>query len=739
MLKQIIHNRVLLKKNHNLIDAVCKFNYLEYMTKEQFCDAVISILAGSGGSLNLNEISKRLSVRSDSPEYDILKDALELLISQNLINKSPRRRYSLQGFATSGIIGILRMEKDFGYVETENPEYPLIFINNQYLHTALDGDTVRVKLILQKKKKKLLGEIVEVINRNTTEIAGTIDFDGHFYFLIPDQKNLKIDFLVPTSELYGARHGDKVIAEFLRWDNPNKNPKAKVKEIIGRAGDPVVEYETIIKEFKLPTAFPKQVESEVKSIKIPPNRKIPGRIDLRNDLIITIDPATAKDFDDAVSLVRLENGNYKLGVHIADVSHYVVENSAIDMEAALRGNSVYLVDRVIPMLPERLSNEICSLNPDEPRYTFTVFMELDDNCNVVDYTITPSMIRSKRRYSYDEVQDIIDTKTGDNADLIFELNRLTMRIRNARIAAGSINYDTSEIKYVLNDEKFPVDVEVRKTNEATLLIEECMLLANKTVAKHVKVLTEQFKLPKPLPFLYRIHDEPKQDSLIEAMEFIKTLGYRTSKKNITPNDINELLARVKYNPENAIINQVLIRAMSKAVYSAVNIGHYGLGFSDYTHFTSPIRRYPDLIVHRLLKEYAQGKPIAKRLKELDSMVVEVGQHSSDTERAAMEAERASTRLASTIFASTAIGSVFSGRITGVVPYGVFVQLDELYCEGLLHTRDMADDYYSFDAKKLRITGRKTKKTYTLGSQVRVRIAKVNIEKRQIDLVMVSGE
>ncbi len=709
------------------------------MTKEQFCDAVISILAGSGGSLNLNEISKRLSVRSDSPEYDILKDALELLISQNLINKSPRRRYSLQGFATSGIIGILRMEKDFGYVETENPEYPLIFINNQYLHTALDGDTVRVKLILQKKKKKLLGEIVEVINRNTTEIAGTIDFDGHFYFLIPDQKNLKIDFLVPTSELYGARHGDKVIAEFLRWDNPNKNPKAKVKEIIGRAGDPVVEYETIIKEFKLPTAFPKQVESEVKSIKIPPNRKIPGRIDLRNDLIITIDPATAKDFDDAVSLVRLENGNYKLGVHIADVSHYVVENSAIDMEAALRGNSVYLVDRVIPMLPERLSNEICSLNPDEPRYTFTVFMELDDNCNVVDYTITPSMIRSKRRYSYDEVQDIIDTKTGDNADLIFELNRLTMRIRNARIAAGSINYDTSEIKYVLNDEKFPVDVEVRKTNEATLLIEECMLLANKTVAKHVKVLTEQFKLPKPLPFLYRIHDEPKQDSLIEAMEFIKTLGYRTSKKNITPNDINELLARVKYNPENAIINQVLIRAMSKAVYSAVNIGHYGLGFSDYTHFTSPIRRYPDLIVHRLLKEYAQGKPIAKRLKELDSMVVEVGQHSSDTERAAMEAERASTRLASTIFASTAIGSVFSGRITGVVPYGVFVQLDELYCEGLLHTRDMADDYYSFDAKKLRITGRKTKKTYTLGSQVRVRIAKVNIEKRQIDLVMVSGE
>ena len=712
------------------------------MTKEQFCDEILDILAKSDGSLKLLDISKKIGVKSTSDEYETLKEALELLVEQKLIIKSARRVYSLaDNTAPDGIIGVLTIDDIGSYVTTNEPDYPIIFISDRFLHTGLDGDTVRVKLVLQdKQKRKIRGEIVEVVSRNNLEITGTIEFDEHFYFLVPEQKNIKVDSLIPTKELSGARHGDKVIAEFIKWNEPTKNPQARVKEIIGRSGDPIVEYEAIIKEFNIPTNFPKEVINESKSVKKPANRKYSGRLDLRNELIITIDPATAKDFDDAISFKKLENGNYQLGVHIADVSHYVLENSAIDKEAAKRGNSIYLVDRVIPMLPEELSNIVCSLNPNEVRFTYSVIMELDStNYDVVDYQITPSVIKSKRRYSYEEVQDILDTSQGDNAEFLVELNKLTSKIRSIRFQEGSINYDTREIKYILNDEKFPIDVEVHQTTESNSLIEECMLLANKTVSKHIKKLSKEFEAPTPLPFIYRIHDKPKQDALLEALEFIKTLGYKISKKQISPDDINNLLQKVKYKPENIIINQVLIRSMAKAVYSDVNIGHYGLGFTDYTHFTSPIRRYPDLIVHRLLKEYSNGKPSNKRLKELAGIVRTTSEHSSDMERLATEAERASNKLAGTIYASAAVGKVFSGSISGVVQYGLFVLLDEIYCEGLLHTRDMIDDYYQFDANKLRIVGKRTKRIFTLGSQIRVRIAKVNIEKRQIDLVMVEGE
>jgi ribonuclease R len=710
------------------------------MTKEQICDEVISLLNESGGSLRLLDISKSLKIKSDSKEYEKLVEALELMVEQEVVEKNSRRRYSLRGFSSnSGIVGTLRMVDKSGIVETNDAEYPTIVIQSKFLHTALDGDDVRVKLILQNKKNKIRGEIVEVINRNTANITGTVDFDGNFYFLIPDQKNLKIDFLIPTNSLAGARHGDKVNAEFIRWDNPNKNPQVKIKEIIGRAGDPVVEYETIMKEFNLPYEFPKEVLNEIKSIKPPTNRKVAGRLDLRKETIITIDPTTAKDFDDAVSLKKLDNGNYLLGVHIADVTHYVLENSALDKEALKRGNSVYLVDRVVSMLPEELSNFVCSLNPNEPRFTFTVLMEIDSKMDVVDYKITPAIINSKRRFSYDEVQDIIDTESGDYAELVLDLAALTKKIRAKRITDGSINFDTKEVKYILNEDKFPVDVEIHKTTESTALIEECMLLANKTVALHLKKLSTVYKTSTPLPFLYRIHDEPKPDGLIEALDFIRSLGYRVNKKRIEPADINEILQRVRYHPENAVINQVIIRAMAKAVYSSANIGHYGLGFSDYSHFTSPIRRYPDLMVHRLLKEYSEGKPDTKRLKKLRELATVVASHTSATERQAMEAERESTKLASVIFASTMVGEVFDGTISGVVQYGVFVVVDTIYCEGLLHTRDMKHDYYSFDAKRLRITGRRTNRSYALGSKVRVQIIKANIEKRQIDLMLIEEE
>ena len=707
------------------------------MTKEQLCDKILKVFVNSDISINLLDISKQLSIKSNSAEYEKLKEALALLVEQGVLDKSSRRRYSLVSRARFGALkGIVNIENDFAYVVTDDASYPIVYVPNNFLNTALNGDLVLVKLILQgKKKKKVRGEIIEVLERHNLEITGTIEFDGYFYFLRPEQKSFKLDFLIPAKELHGARAGDKVIAEFIRWDDPAKNPQAKVKEIIGQAGDPAVEYESIIKEFKLPLDFPKEVKNEAQSIKKPVNRKYAGRLDLRNQLIITIDPATAKDFDDAVSLEKLENGNYLLGVHIADVSHYVKENSALDKEAFKRGNSIYLVDRVIPMLPEEISNVVCSLNPGETRFTFTVQIELDGSCKIVNYVITPSIIKSKRRYNYEEVQDIIDAERGDNAELIIELNKLATKLRKQRFLQGGINYDTQEIKYILDDNKIPVDVELNRTTEATSLIEECMLLANKVVATHVKKITAEFNLPTPIPFIYRIHDEPQQENLMVALEFIKNIGYKVNKKNITPHDINELLQKVKYKPENEIVNKVLIRAMSKAVYSDVNIGHYGLGFADYTHFTSPIRRYPDLMVHRLLKEYSLGKPDNDRLKELANIVQEAAQRSTYTERRATDAEHASNKLAGTILASSALGEVFTGTISGVQSYGVFVLLDQIYCEGLLHTRDMLDDYYKFDEKKMRITGKRTKKILTLGSQIRVRIAKVNIEKRQIDLVM----
>ena len=710
------------------------------MKKEQLCDEILNILSTTNGTLKLLDISKRLSIKSDSKDYSVLKSALELLIDQGLIIKSSRHRYSLSAYNTSdGIQGILHIENNMNYVETNDSIFPIIFIPNDYLYTALDGDTVLVKLFFQDKKKKAHGEIVDVIQRNNTIITGILEHDDQFYFLIPDNPNLKIDFLVKKSDLAGARNGDKVSAEFIKWDSPSKHPTAKIISIIGRAGDPIVEYESIVKEFNLPTEFPKEVINEVKSIKEPANRKVSSRLDLRKELIITIDPASARDFDDAVSLKTLQNGNYLLGVHIADVSYYVKENSALDKEAWKRGNSIYLVDRVIPMLPEELSNGVCSLNPNEVRYTFSVLMEINDNLDVVDYNITPSIIKSKRRYSYEEVQEIIDSETGDNVELILELNKLAKRVKKKRIKEGSINYDTQEVKYILDeDDMTPIDVEIHKTTDATSLIEESMLLANKIVAKHIKKFTAEYKLPTPIPFIYRIHDKPKKDALMESLDFIKQLGYKIKANEITPDVINSLLAKVKDTPENSVINQILIRAMAKAVYSDVNIGHYGLGFEDYTHFTSPIRRYPDLIVHRFLKEYFIGKPSSKRLKELSIIARDAAQHSSDTERNAVVVERASNKLAGLLYADrlSSEDRIFSGTITGVVQYGLFILLDEIYCEGLLHTHDMMDDYYQYDAKKMRIVGKKTKKIFTIGTRIDVYIKKVSIEKRQLDLIMI---
>jgi ribonuclease R len=707
------------------------------MTRQELIQEILDILRDESSPLRINDLSKILRIKSDSDEYSILRDTLEDLTDKQLLEKLPRRRFTLKKIQDDSTIkGIFKIYHGKAIVETENSEIPKINIKERFYNTALDGDTVTVQLHAEKKGKKPKGEILQVLSRGKTEIVGTLDNNGYFFFIIPDDENYYVDFLVPEKKLKGAKKGDKVRAKFLKWSDPSMSPNAEIIEVLGKAGIPVVEYDSIIKEFEIVEEFPADVVEEAKQFKIPGKRKPAGRLDLRKELIITIDPVDAKDFDDALSLQIMENGNYWLGVHIADVSHYVAENTKLDIEARFRGNSIYLVDRVVPMLPEELSNEVCSLKPNEPRMAFTCFMEITPKGAVKNYELHESVILSKRRYNYDEVLEIIETGAGDNVELILELYKLSDILRKKRFREGSINFDTREYKFVLDDKKYPVDVQVRKTTKSTSLVEECMLLANKTVANYFSKLSSKLLRAGNLPTLYRVHDEPDTKKLLEVIEFVRTMSTFSLKKSPNSKDLNKLLQSFDDLPEKPIIHQVLIRSMAKAVYSPSNIGHYGLGFAEYVHFTSPIRRYPDLIVHRLLKEYMKAAPDTTRLNYLKIFCRDAGRHCSETERTAMEAERASVKLTHAVMASRLVGETFDGTITGVTSFGLFVQMDGNYAEGLLHIRDLKDDYYVFDETKFRMVGKRHKKIFGIGGRIRVKIIKVNIDKRNIDLAYI---
>jgi ribonuclease R len=704
--------------------------------KNKFIDRVITLLTDTDDAMQLVDISKSFGLKSDTTEYEELKDVLNMLVQEKVIKKNTRRRYSIaRPEFDSRIIGILTIKGKSMFVEPEKPGLPIVFINNNNTNTALAGDKVAVQLIKShKKEKKLKGEIVDILDRNVDEIVGKIEFHNNNFYLIPDNKEIEIDFLISQKLLNNAKNGDKVVAKLVSWNKPNKIPTAKVIKVLEK--DIVInDYNQIIKEFNLPTAFPDAVVNEANKFKAPQDIKIKDRLDLRNEKIITIDPATARDFDDALSLTKLENGNYYLGVHIADVSYYVKENSELDKEAEKRGNSIYLIDRVIPMLPENLSNDICSLNPNVARYTFSVMLEINDNLEIVNYVVTPSIIKSCKRFTYNEVQDIIDTKEGDEKELVLELNSLANKFRENRIASGSINYDTKEVKYILDEKLCPVGVDVHQTTESTALVEEFMLLANKQVTLHLETISKQYNFTELLPFIYRIHDAPKEDALNSAFEQLKSLGIKFKTTNNIPETLNNILERVKNTAKNDVVNQILIRSMPKAVYSAVNIGHFGLNFKNYTHFTSPIRRYADLIVHRLLREYVANIPSVKRINQLRRYLIYITEHISDTERMAMEAERASTKLTSAIYAKTLVGETFEGSVSGVQSYGIFVILDDIYVEGFISRNDLPKGNYDFDEKKSKLSSKKSKQTYSFGTRVKARILKVNVDKRQIDLVI----
>jgi ribonuclease R len=638
------------------------------------------------------------------------------------------------------LVGILRVSRrGTGSVTPESSDEP-IAIAQRSMRTAMHGDTVAIVPFARKYSGArsgtggLQGEVVEVLKRANERIVGRLGRAGHFFVVEPDDARIHRDVYVDTAEASKARLGDKVIVRLVPWEDEHLNPEGTIEEVLGPSGDPHVEVMSVAREFGLPLGFPTDVIDETdrfpKSIS---KEDLQGRLDYRDRRCFTIDPVDAKDFDDAISFERLANGTIRLGVHIADVSHYVREGSALDTEALQRGTSVYLVNEVIPMLPERLSNDLCSLKPKEDRLTYSVMMDLNDNGTVEEYEIRKSIIHSARRFTYEEVQKILDDREGELADVLLPLHNLTKQLHKRRRKNGSLDFDSTEVKFVFDEQGLPSKIVKKERLDAHRVVEECMLLANKTVAKHIGFARKEMKAP---PFVYRVHDLPDPERLRDLASFVKRFGFSIDARNGVPSrELQKLLDRVKGSDVEYLINEVALRSMAKAIYSEKNIGHYGLAFNYYTHFTSPIRRYPDLVVHRLLEEYRQGVS-PQRHERLSGHIPLVCKQSSDRERVALEAERASVKVMQVEYMKRHVGDVLEGVIGGVTEFGLFVEINDLMIEGLVRVRDLADDYYIFDEKQYALRGRSRGKVYRLGDRVNVQVVSVDPREHEIDLVIV---
>jgi len=701
-------------------------------------------------SFRYAEITSLLGLQSES-EKRALRKVLHHLAETEIIQRVKGKGYRYIS-KPSRIIGRLSVTKQgTGIVEAEGGEVARVFIPHRFLGTALDGDRVRVALFAEPSSRRAEGssreempegEIVEVLERGRSQIVGTMEKSHGFFFVVPDNTRLTRNVYIPRAHTKGARPGEKVVAELMEWNSTELNPEGRIVEVLGKAGDPHVEILSVAREHNLPLAFPRDVCAEAKAIpESIPEEEIRLRRDLRNLLTFTIDPEDAKDFDDAVSLEVLDGGRMVLGVHIADVSYYVREGSALDREAFRRGTSVYLPTTVIPMLPEKLSNNLCSLRQGEDRLTYSVLMEVNKEGRVISYEIVRTIIRSRRRFTYEEVQKIIETGKGrvqssverDFAETIQRMHELSQVLLKKRLREGSIDFESAEAAFRFDDRGYPVEIIKKRRTEATSLIEEFMLLANKTVAEHINRIRRGGEAK---PFVYRVHDVPDHEKLRELANYVKQFGFRLHVDGGTSSrSLQRLIEQVRGSEVEELINEVAIRSMAKAVYSPNNIGHYGLGFSHYTQFTSPIRRYPDLLVHRLLTEYQQGMSAA-RVRQWMDRLDELCKHASAMEQNALEAERQAVRVMQVEFMKRHIGDVFAGMISGVTSYGIFVEITDLLIEGMVHVRDMEDDYYVYDEKQYALVGRRTKREYRLGSRVMVRVVSVDVERRQVTLALV---
>jgi ribonuclease R len=681
--------------------------------------------------VNHKQLSAKLEI-GDAVQKQILIAVIESMIKDGLLTEEPRGKYKWSG-PTEEMQGIISFNRSGNAFVALSGFAKDIMIPENYTSTALDGDLVAIRLITGKGKSgRPKGRVIKIIERaHNTFPAVLFEHDGRQYAM-PDNPKISVDFFIHPNDLNGARNGEKIVVEMLDWENIKLNPKAKVIEVLGMPGDMKAEGNAILAQFGFPLRFPDAVIAACNEIELKiTDKALVNRKDFREILTFTIDPDDAKDFDDALSYQVLDNGNVEVGVHIADVTHYVEETSAIEKEAQLRATSVYLVDRVIPMLPEILSNEVCSLRPHEDKLTFSCVFELDSNAKIHNTWIGKTVIHSDHRFTYDEVQSILEKEEGIHQEALSKINALAKIIREQRMKAGAIAFEKTEVKFKLDSEKKPVDVFFKVQRDAHKLIEEFMLLANKAVAIKIGKKTSTHSSTKT--FVYRIHDLPDPIKLQEFNDFVKRFGYKVDLSNPTKiaSSINQLLLEVKGKPEQNIVEMLAIRSMAKAEYSTNNIGHFGLGFDFYSHFTSPIRRYPDMIAHRLLNRYLNnGSNVAEVAVERSC------KHSSLMERKASEAERESTKLYQVIYMSSSVGEEFEGVVSGVTEWGIFVEITANKCEGMVRLRDIPGDYYFFDQKNLAIVGQRTKKSYVLGQNVRIRVDAADVENRRIDLSLV---
>lgn len=706
------------------------------MNKEKLTDQLLHILADTVKPLSISQLLKELDTKFNPVDTQFIEQILVELEENNLISINNKNKYSLIDNATEIYEGYYNYKRGHSVVVTNDSQNSIFYIDNEHSYTSLDGDKVKVKLY-DTKNGKLYGVVVDIVERKNNVIEGKVEHSDGEYYLKTNPDKYRYDFLIEWHDDLGLLEGKKAKGVLTDWSNPKKPPKVKVKVVNENIDDLRSAFNRIVDEYELNETFPDKVQNEANKIKDPSVTKISkGRKDIRDKFIITVDPVDAKDFDDAISLEYDENDNIVLGVHIADVSFYVPENSEIDIEARERGNSTYLVDRVVPMLPERLSNDICSLKPNIDRNAFSVFMTLNNDYELIHYELHETLINSKRRYSYEDALDAINGGKDEYADLLQKFAEISRKLRLKRFDNGGINFSSSEIRFELNDDRIPFKSNIKSATKSTQMIEEFMLLANRAVTLFVKGISKSAGNKDTLPFIYRIHEDPDRSIVNEAFQFIGHLTGNKFKKvsEVKAKDINNILNRFEGTPNSPVINQVLIRSMAKAIYSQKNYGHFGLGFEDYTHFTSPIRRYADLVVHRLLKEYVNSKAkISKsRIDYLKPFTKSVSDHISLTERKSMEAERASNKLAAVIMVRNKVGNEYNGTVTGVINFGLFLILDELNVEGLLHVKDLGNDYYRFDEKNLKFVGKRTKTEFTIGTKLKVKIAKINIGKSQID-------